>query len=142
MAIFHLNPKVLLETTLIHEKININDFIFNSNPSITKNGFYNNFNLILKNSNTDTQKSSKFKEGENYYISSLFQFNTSLPLIKENDNYQKILKPKMSLKIAPNNSKNLSNSYPRIDVNNIYLNRISEDVIEVVFQLGNISMCR
>ena len=38
----------------------------------------------------------------------------------------------MSLKIAPNNSKNLSNSYPRIDVNNIYsLNRISEDdVIE------------
>jgi len=118
--------------TNIHEKININDFIFNSNPSITKNGFYNNFNLILKNSNTDTQKSSKFKEGENYYISSLFQFNTSLPLIKENDNYQKILKPKMSLKIAPNNSKNLSNSYPRIDVNNIYsLNRISEDdVIE------------
>ena len=58
--------------TNIHEKININDFIFNSNPSITKNGFYNNFNLILKNSNTDTQKSSKFKEGENYYISSLF----------------------------------------------------------------------
>ena len=118
--------------TNIYEKININDFIFNSSPKITKNGFYNNFEFIFKNSNTDTQKSSNFKEGENYYVSSLFQFNTSLPLIKENENYQNILKPKMSIKIAPNNSKNLSDRYSRIDVNNIYsLNRISEDdVIE------------
>ena len=118
--------------TNVFEKININDFIFNSSPKITKNGFYNNFEFILKNSNTDTQKSSNFKEDDNYYISSLFQYNSSIPLIKENENYQNILKPKMSFKIAPNNSKNLKDKDSRIDVNNIYsLNRISEDdVIE------------
>ena len=118
--------------TNIFEKININDFIFNSNPKITKNGFYNNFEFIFKNSNTDTKKSSNFKEDDNYYISSLFQYNSSIPLIKENENYQNILKPKMSFKIAPNNSKNLKDKDSRIDVNNIYsLNRISEDdVIE------------
>ena len=118
--------------TNIFEKSNINDLTFNSNPNISKGGFYNNYNFLIKNSNTDSQNSSDFKDDENYYLSGIFQFNSSLPLIKEDENYKNILKPKMTLNIAPNSTKNLSNKNSRIDLNNIYsLNRISEnDVIE------------
>ena len=36
--------------------------IFSSYPKITQMGFYNNYEFILKNSNTDGKNSSNFKE--------------------------------------------------------------------------------
>ncbi len=118
--------------TNIFEKTNINDLVFNSNPKITNNGLYNNFNFIIKNVNSDTQNSKDFKEDSNFYLSSLFQYNSSLPLIKENLDYQNILKPKLSLKVSPDFTKDISKKEKQIDVNNIYsLNRISSnDIIE------------
>jgi hypothetical protein len=64
MVIFYLNLNNLIKNyqTNIFEKININDLIFNSNPKISKNGFYNNYEFILKNSNSDTQNSSYTKK--------------------------------------------------------------------------------
>jgi len=118
--------------TNVFEKSNINDLIFNSYPKITKNGFYNDYSFIIKNSNTDGQNSTNYKENNNYYLSGLFQYNTSLPLIKEKENYTNILKPKLSIKMAPSHTKDISDQNIRIDVNNLYsLNRISEnDIIE------------
>tara|TARA_Y100001958_G_C21247251_1_gene578328 strand:- start:3219 stop:5600 length:2382 start_codon:yes stop_codon:yes gene_type:complete len=118
--------------TNIFEKININDFIFNSNPYITRNGFYNDYNFIIKNVNSDTQNSEDFKENDNYYVSGLWQFNSSLPLVKESNNYQNVLKPKLTLKLSPENTKDISDEEVRLDVNNIYnLNRLSaNDTLE------------
>ena len=118
--------------TNINEKININDLIFVSNPKITKNGFYNNHEFIIKNSNSDAKNSTNFKNEKNLYLSSLLQFNSSLPMIKKSEKYQKILKPKFSLKVAPDNDKNISNEENRIDSNNIFsLNRLpSNETIE------------
>jgi len=118
--------------TNINEKININNLIFVSNPKITKNGFYNNHEFIIKNSNSDAKNSTNFKNEKNLYLSSLFQFNSSLPMIKQNEKYQKILKPKFSLKIAPDNGKNINNEENRVDANNIFnLNRLpSNETIE------------
>ena len=118
--------------TNINEKININDLIFVSNPKITKNGFYNNHEFIIKNSNSDAKNSTNFKNEKNLYLSSLFQFNSSLPMIKKNEKYLKLLKPKFSLKIAPDNDKNIRNEENRIDANNIFsLNRLpSNETIE------------
>ncbi len=125
---FNSNNLVRNYQTNILEKTNINNFIFNSNPNITKNGFYNNYDFIVKNVNSDTNNSSSFKEGENYYLSGLFQFNSSLPLLKENENFQKILKPRISLKVGPDNTKDMMNDFVRMDVNNIYnLDRLSSD---------------
>ena len=123
--------------TNIFEKININDLIFNSDPIITKNGLYNDYEFIIKNSNTDSQNSENYKNQENYYVSGLFQFNSSLPLIKEDNKYQNILSPKLTLKISPNHTKDERNSFTRLDVNNIYsLNRLaSDDSLEEVYQL-------
>ena len=110
--------------TNIYEKININDIIFNSDPLIFNNGLYNNYTFLLKNSYSNSQKSTNHKEGENINFAGIFQYDSSLPLIKEDKKYQKILSPRLTLKIAPDHSQNNSNGSSRIDVNNIYsLNR-------------------
>ena len=118
--------------TNIFEKTNINDLIFNSKPNITDNGFYNNYNFKIKNVNSDSQKSLNYKDNKNYYLSGIVQFNSSLPLLKENDKFRKILKPKLSLKMSPEHSKNTRNSDIRLDASSIYnLDRVSSiDSIE------------
>ena len=118
--------------TNVFEKTNINDFIFNSNPTINNLGFYSNYDFIVKNVNSNTQNSENFEENSDYYLSSIFQFNSSLPLIKQNKKYQKVLKPKISLKMSPNNTKNIRNEETRVDANNLFdIERISKkDTIE------------
>ena len=118
--------------TNITEKININDLTYSSNPQITKKGFYNNYEILIKNSNSDASNSLDYKNKNNIYLSSLFQFNSSLPLVKKNENYQKILKPKISLKIAPNNEKNIRNKEYRLNPSDLFLiNRLpSNETIE------------
>ncbi len=115
--------------TNVFETVNINDLVFNSNPKITNKGFYNSYNFVFKNVNSDTQNSNNFKKDTNQYLSGLLQLNSSLPVIKETDKYKKIIKPKVSLKISPNNNtKNISKNVNRLDVNNIYnLNRLSSN---------------
>ena len=131
---FNFNSSNLIKNyqTNIFEKININNLIFNSNPKITNLGFYNNYDFIIKNVNSDSQNSKNYKENENYYLSGLFQFNSSFPLVKEMDNQQNVLKPKISLKIAPNDTKNLRSDTNRLDVNNLFnLDRVaSNDTLE------------
>ena len=115
--------------TNVYESSNINDLIFNSNPRISNKGFYNSYDFILKNVNSDSQNSSNYKKDTDHYFSGLLQFNSSLPLLKETNNYQKIIKPKVTLKISPkNNTKNISKDVNRLDVNNVFnLNRLSSN---------------
>jgi LPS-assembly protein len=111
----------------IYEKTNINDLIFSSYPKITPNGFYNNYEFLIRNSNTDN-KNSKYKNNESIYLSSIFQYNSSLPLIKDNNEFQKILKPKLTLKIAPSHTKDERNSENKIDISNVYsINRAGDN---------------
>ena len=124
--------------TNIFEKININDFEFNSNPKISKLGFYNNYDFIIKNVNSDSQNSKNYQNETDHYLSNIFQFNSSLPMIKENSNLQKILKPKLSFRMSPNNTKDISKEEVRIDTNNIFnLNRLSiNDTVEGGFSMS------
>tara|TARA_B100001057_G_scaffold315488_1_gene315594 strand:- start:2871 stop:5258 length:2388 start_codon:yes stop_codon:yes gene_type:complete len=129
---FKTNNVIKNYQTNIFEKININDLIFDSTPKVSKKGFYNNYEFILKNANTDSQHSGNYKQDENYYFGGLFQYNSSLPLTKENENFQNILKPKMAIKVSPKHTKDKSSSFTRLDVNNIYeVNRLaSSDSLE------------
>ena len=114
--------------TNIYEKTNINDLIFSSYPKITKGGYYNNYEFLIKNSNTDSQNSSNYKKNENFYASGIFQYNSSLPLIKENESSQKILKPRLSLKLAPTHTKDQRKENSRIDANSVYsLSRVTDN---------------
>ncbi len=114
--------------TNIFETININDLIFQSYPQITTKGFYNNYEFFIKNANINAKNSNKYKNKENAYLSGMLQLNSSLPLIKENERYKKISKPKVSLKISPEHTKDNRETDIKIDINNIYsLNRAVKD---------------
>ncbi len=127
--LFKSNNVIRSYQTNILEKININNFIFNSVPKIYSSGFYNNYDFIIKNVNSDTDNSNNYKNDENYYLSGLFQFNSALPLIKEKNNNLHLIKPKLALKISPNFMKDLSGSDGnRLDVDNIFnINRLAEN---------------
>ena len=74
--------------TNVYERTNTNDLIFKSFPKITSKGFYNNYEILLKNNNTKNKNYSN-KNKENVSLSSIFQFNSSLPLIKKMKNFKK-----------------------------------------------------
>jgi LPS-assembly protein len=121
--------------TNVNEKTNTNDLKFKSFPKITSNGFYNNYEFLIKNSNMNNENST-YKNNENIYLSSIFQYNSSLPLIKEGEIYQKILKPKISLKFAPQHTKDDRNAEDKIDLSNIYsINRLSNKTTEGGFSV-------
>ena len=111
--------------TNINEKTVINDFTFNSDLKTLKGGFSSNYTYLLKNSNTESKNSSTYKEGLDNKLEGIFNYKTSLPLIKESKNYTSTLNPTVSFRYSPNNSKNIKNSDTRIDINNIFaLNRL------------------
>ena len=126
--IFNSNNYIHQFDTNVSEKINTNDLIFKSNYKITKSGFYNNYEFQFKNSNISRKNSKDLKNGENIYYSGIYQFNTSLPLIKSNSNFQRLINPKLSLKFSPGYTKNISKNHNRLDINNIFdLNRLSSN---------------
>ena len=125
---FKLNGKFSLNSygyaktnnTNVDERIIINDLIFDSNPKISKKGFKNTFSYLFKNSNTDSSKSSTFKEGMDNKIDLLFEYNSSYPLIKQTKKFNTTLSPLMTFKYSPNNSKKMADDDKRLDINNIF----------------------
>ncbi len=119
---FVFNSQILNQNynTNVLETININDLKFFSFAKITEGGIYNNYEFIIKNSNTNAKNSISYKNNESSNVSGLLQFNSSLPLSKSNKNYTKLLNPKLALKIAPNYTKDYRNNNNEIDINNIY----------------------
>ena len=114
--------------TNIFERVVINDIIYNSTPRLEESGIKNNFNILLKNTNTRGIKSEKYKDKESQKIASIIEFNSSYPLKKTKNNYENIFTPKFSLKFSPNNTKNIKEEDRRTDVNNIFnINRIMAD---------------
>ena len=111
--------------TNINEKILINDLLYNSNDIIV-GSFKNNFNLLAKNVNSDSKHSSSYKENTDINLNFLAQFNSEMPLIKENQNNKSFLTPKISLRLNPSKTKNKKSDIRTINNDNIFnLNRLS-----------------
>ena len=131
---FLINSKIINKSydTNVFETINTNDLKFLSAPKISQNGFYNNYEFLLRNTNTNANNSKLIKNKDSGYLSGLLQFNSSLPLIKSNDDFKKLLNPKLSLKIAPEHTKNNREADNAISIDNIYsFSRYSEpDTVE------------
>ena len=118
--------------TNVYEKVVVNDIVFNSNSTITNEGLKNNYNFIFKNVNTDGDNSSNYKNGLASKLASIFEYNTSYPLRKETINYNNIIKPTISFRYSPNNTKDVRKRERRIDAGNVFnLNRLSlNDTVE------------
>ena len=111
--------------TNVFEKVVINDFLYSSFPKFTDKGLKNNFNLLFKNINTDSENSKNYKEKLDTKIASLIEYSSSFPLEKKTDSYVNIIKPIISARYSPNNSKKARDDDRRVNVNNVFsLNRL------------------
>ena len=111
--------------TNVFERVLINDFLFSSHSRYSNDGFKNNFNVLLKNINTKSKNSENYNDKLESKIVSLTEYNSSYPLQKKTANYTNIIKPVVSVRYSPDNSKNYRDNERRINVNNIFsLNRI------------------
>ena len=102
------------------EQLIVNDFIFSSNPVFSKFGFKSNYAVNLKNSNKHGKNSSTYKDKETSNLFSLIDLNTSIPLVKETDNYIREFTPKLSLFLSPNKSDNITTLDRKINNTNIF----------------------
>ncbi|WP_440676108.1 LPS assembly protein LptD [Candidatus Pelagibacter sp. HIMB1593] len=103
----------------------INNVQYTMNNFITNLGFENDLNIAFKNLNSIGKNNSDYKSSPQVELISLFEANTSLPLIKKNENFNHYLTPKMSFRFNPSDMKNYSTSVKKIDVGNIFsLNRL------------------
>ena len=115
-----------------YEGIITNDLIYKANPKISEWGLKSNFDALLRNINTDSKNSSKYKDNFDQSLLTLLLFSTEYPMKKSANKYVDSLTPKFSLMYSPNKTKNMSNEDKRIDVNNIYsFNRLGvTDTVE------------
>ena len=114
--------------TNVFENVMINDFIYDSSFEITNLGLKNNYKILLKNVNTDSRNSARYKQDTDSKLLSMMQYNTSLPLIKEDGLYKNILMPLASFKFSPNKSRKSDGDSHKIDINNVYsFNRIAQN---------------
>jgi len=124
---FNLNGNLKINTdilmrehnTNIKEKYLTNNITFASNLRPNKLGFINNHEFLLRNNNSEN-KNTNYKNKKNLYLSGIYQYNSSYPLIKNDDNFQKILKPRFSIKMAPKHTKNERTEERKVDLTNIY----------------------
>ena len=106
----------------------INDFTINSINYFSNLGFLSNYSFDIKNLNSLGKKNSEYKSSPQIELTSLFTANTSIPLIKKNNNYINYLTPKASLMINPSDMKNYSSSDKKINASNIFSkNRLGFD---------------
>ena len=113
-----------------YESLLINDFLFESNDIISKNGLLSNYDLLVKNFNSYTENSSSYTEKEDYEVFGSFLLKSSFPLRKVNEYSKNYLKPIIAMRYSPNNTKNIADKDTRLDYNNIFsLNRIGTNEI-------------
>ncbi len=113
-----------------YESLLINDFLFESNDIISKNGLLSNYDLLVKNFNSYTENSSNYTEKEDYEVFGSFLLKSSFPLRKVNEYSKNYLKPIMAMRYSPNSTKNIADKDTRLDYNNIFsLNRIGTNEI-------------
>ena len=113
-----------------YESLLINDFLFNSKDYLNNKGFITNYNFMIKNFNSYTENSTSYKNKEDYEVFGTFLIKSSLPLKKIDENRNEYLKPIVSFRYSPNNTKNISGKDLRLSYDNIFaLNRIGTNEI-------------
>ena len=117
----------LNNTNNLRTKI-INDLNFQSDDIITNYGLKNEYNIYFKNLNTIGKNDSLYKSSPQMELMSIFELNTSLPLINQTNTHTNYLIPKASIRFNPGDMKDYSSSDRLIDVDGIFdINRLAID---------------
>ena len=117
-----------LYDTNVSEKILVNNLSYESMDTINSVGLVNNYEIILKNFNSDSNNSSNYKNKKESDLQGLFQFNSKLPLRKIGKNFDSLLTPIFVAKFNPSSNRNIKNSDRIVDYSNIFSsNRLSSN---------------
>jgi len=99
-----------------------NNLQYSSNEFYSNNGIKTDFIIEIKNSNSMSDNSVKYKNTPQSELMSAYFYNASFPLQKNNINSLNTLIPKLSFRISPHDMKNHSSTGRRIDINNVFSN--------------------
>ncbi len=118
--------------TNVYDGVLINDINFDSNSSYSKKGLENNYQLLFRNVNSKASNSENYNEDPSSKVLSLLQFNTKFPLYKKTSKSENYLTPIASIKLSPNNTKNISSLDRAVNYNSIFsIDRFGEhDLVE------------
>ena len=113
-----------------YDGILVNNLLYNSNKKITKNGFVDDFNLIIKNVNTKGDNSSELKEDYDNKLLSGIILNREYPLKKINNDKLIYFTPKISARLSPTETKNIRNKDKRVDFISLFnTDRLNENTV-------------
>ena len=104
-----------------------NDIIWNPSSFITKKGFVNTLEGMIRNTNYESKNNEYKDEGMINEISGVITHKTSLPMKKDGASYSKLFSPNMMFRYAPGHMRNLANDDVTLNYSNLYsLNKTSE----------------
>jgi len=109
----------LSQTNVASTTVN-NNLMYTTYDSFFNNGIKKNFEFLLKNINALGKNSTDYKSSPQSELISTYNYNISLPLKKDNENYINRLTPKLSFKVTPHDMKNNSTTNRKINVDNIF----------------------
>ena len=118
--------------TNVNEKTFINNLNFKSYNKISALGLVSNYEVLLKNFNANSKRSSNYKNEGESSLQSIVNYEMKYPLQKIGEKFLSRVTPTISARYSPNQSKNKSKDDRTIDVNNIFsINRIGySDTVE------------
>ncbi len=121
-----------LYNTNVYEGHIINDLTFASKDKFLDSGIINNYNILVKNVNTNGKKSSKYKDTAQSELLSTFLFSSSYPLLRNGMHFDSKINPKFSIRYSPNSMKDLRDDDSKLLINNIWsLDRVAAtDTVE------------
>ena len=129
LGIVDLKSELLIKNYDVDKQIDIvsNEFNWVSNSWVNKFGFENEFLGLIKNVNYQAKNAENYKTDNSvsqFYAALGFKSKLGLFKYREN-NKLNIFKPKLLVKISPNDSRNISTSSSILNYSNLYkLNKI------------------
>ena len=110
---------ILNNTNVLKSSIT-NDLEYRSEDYILQNGLKTFFEIDLKNLNSVGKNNADYKSSPQVEFMSIFNFNSSYPLLKQMENSINYLTPKILLRVNPSDMKDHSLSDKTINVDNIF----------------------
>ena len=104
-----------------HKTTITNDIVWSPGNYITKKGFVNTIEGLLKNTNYKAKNTTDFKNDSTVNeLSGVLSFKSSLPMKKEETNWSKIFSPTFMLRYAPGNMRNLATEDLALNYTNLF----------------------
>ena len=110
----------------------VNDLSYKSYNKISSIGLLSNYELLIKNFNSNSSNSSKYSDKSSSSMAAIANYEIKYPLKKSVSNYTSTLTPLISARYSPNDTKNRSQNNRVINFDNIFsINRIGQsDTVE------------